>query len=133
MLKPHSKKTVVLSVLVVCAAISMAAYNPYQQPRKRNLKVLPENISRDSLQQIMRGYNEALGVKCGFCHAQNANDPSRPDFASDARPEKETTREMIRMTHDINRRYFTPVTDTTKVIQAITCATCHRGHELPEE
>ncbi|RXK86463.1 c-type cytochrome [Filimonas effusa] len=133
MSKPHSKKTVVLLLLNAAVFISVTAYKPYQQPRKRNLKVLPQDISRDSLQQIMRGYNTALGVKCNFCHAQSEMDPNRPDFASDAKPEKETTREMIRMTNDINRRYFTPATDTTKVIQAVSCATCHRGHELPEE
>ena len=104
MLKPHSKKTVVLLLLSIGAFISVAAYKPYQQPHKRNLKVLPQDISRDSLQQIMRGYNTALGVKCNFCHAQSEIDPNRPDFASDAKPEKETTRERIRLTNEINRR-----------------------------
>ena len=53
----------------------------------KNLKVLPQNISEDSLKGLMRGYNAALGVKCNFCHAENP-DTKKMDFASDAKKEK---------------------------------------------
>lgn len=129
----HKKKAVVLLLLCTVALLSVAAYTPnQQQPRKRNLKVLPQNISRDSLQKLMHEYNDALGVKCNFCHASRADDPSKIDFSSDAKPEKETTREMMRMTTDINRKYFTPGADSTKIINAVSCNTCHRGEEHPQ-
>jgi predicted metal-binding protein len=127
----HPKKTVVVLVLCTGALLSVAAYTPSQQPRKKNLKVLPQNISRDSLNKVMHEYNDALGVKCGFCHASRADNPSQMDFSSDAKPEKETTREMMRMTMELNRKYFTPGGDSTKVINAVSCNTCHRGEEHP--
>ena len=33
-----------------------------------NLQVLPEDISRNSLVQIMRGFSFTLGVRCQYCH-----------------------------------------------------------------
>src|SRR5690606_23342798 len=39
------------------------------QPPWKNLKVLPKDISKDSLDHLMKGYTLALGVKCNYCHA----------------------------------------------------------------
>jgi predicted metal-binding protein len=134
MITLHKKKAVVVLVLSTVTLLSVAAFTPeqqQQQPRKKNLKVLPQNISRDSLNRVMHEYNDALGVKCGFCHAAREGNPSQMDFSSDAKPEKETTREMMRMTMELNRKYFTPGGDSTKVINAVSCNTCHRGAEHP--
>lgn len=129
----HRKKAAVVVGLCASALLSLAAYTPSAQPRKRNLKILPQNISRDSLDHIMKGFNEALGVKCGFCHAPGP-DGGRPDFSSDAKPEKETTRMMMTMTGEINKKYFMSEVapeDSAKFTNKVTCNTCHRGHELP--
>ena len=34
-----------------------------------NLQVLPKDLARDSLVQIMRGFSFALGVRCQHCHS----------------------------------------------------------------
>ena len=57
------------------------SYQP--QPKWKNLKVLPKNISKDSLDYLMEGYTSALSVKCNYCHASQKDNPSKLDFASD--------------------------------------------------
>ena len=97
----------------------------------KNLKVLPQNISEDSLKGLMRGYNAALGVKCNFCHAENP-DTKKMDFASDAKKEKEFARHMIVMTRDINAKNFNwENAKNPEMINVVTCVMCHRGNESP--
>ena len=97
----------------------------------KNLKVLPQNISEDSLKGLMRGYNAALGVKCNFCHAENP-DTKKMDFASDAKKEKEFARHMIVMTRDINAKNFNwENAKNPEQINVVTCVMCHKGSESP--
>jgi len=101
-------------------------------PKPKNLKVLPENTD---LRVVMRGFEQALGVECGFCHA--APDPvtHRPDRASDANPMKDQARAMIQMTDAINTKYLTLLSKSTPTYDAkaatVTCGTCHRGEKHP--
>lgn len=96
----------------------------------KNLKVLPDNISRDDLRKLMRQYTGDLGVECEFCHT--AADPvtRREDRASDGNPVKETARYMIQMTDDLNTRYLEQMPDR-RYADPITCGTCHRGEKHP--
>ena len=96
----------------------------------KNLKVLPDNISRDDLRKLMRQFTGDLGVECEFCHA--AADPvtRREDGASDANPTKDTARYMIQMTDDLNTRYLEQMPDR-RYADPITCGTCHRGEKHP--
>lgn len=97
----------------------------------KNLKVLPQNISEDSLKGLMRGYNAALGVKCNYCHAENP-ETKKMDFASDAKKEKEFARHMIVMTRDINAENFNwENSKNPEMINVVTCVMCHRGNESP--
>ena len=97
----------------------------------QNLKVLPQNISEDSLKGLMRGYNAALGVKCNFCHADNP-ETKKMDFASDAKKEKEFARHMIVMTRDLNAKNFNwNNAKNPEQINVVTCVMCHRGNESP--
>ena len=97
----------------------------------KNLKVLPQNISEDSLKGLMRGYNTALGVKCNFCHADNP-ETKKLDFASDAKKEKEFARHMIVMTRDLNAKNFNwNNAKNPEQINVVTCVMCHRGNESP--
>lgn len=34
----------------------------------KNLTVLPQDITKDDLEKVMKEYNAALGVKCSYCH-----------------------------------------------------------------
>jgi len=132
----HYKKLAVASVLIVFMVIGMAATRPLDEKPKRNLKVLPRDISHDDLDKIMDSWKVALGVKCNFCHAPSKDSSSRHlDFASDAKPEKDIARHMFRMTAKINKKYF-HIDDDDKdkgaTIPAVSCLTCHRGEPHPE-
>ncbi len=89
----------------------------------------------------MHFYESALAVKCTHCHVQG-------DFASDAKPEKETARKMIVMAREINAKYFggghaggteAAASDHAAADHAasdhakmhVTCYTCHHGSVEP--
>jgi hypothetical protein len=127
---PKKSLGVVVALVLTAACIS-AFTNGGSRQQKRNLKVLPANISRDSLDMIMDHFKMALGVKCGFCHAQSTTNPGHLDFSSDDKPEKEVARKMMIMTNDINQKYMRFNDDTTKG-EAVSCITCHRGDPHPE-
>jgi len=98
-----------------------------------NLQVLPKDISPKDMQKIMVGeFEDALGVSCGFCHAKK--DSTELDYASDAKPEKMIARQMLKMTLDLNKKYFkidSAILGTPNI--AVTCNTCHRGDTFPEQ
>jgi Photosynthetic reaction centre cytochrome C subunit len=98
-----------------------------------NLKVLPKNISSKDLQGIMTDdFEDGLGVSCGFCHAA-AKGGHGLDFASDAKPEKEIARGMMRMVLRLNKKYFKvkhPLLGSEALV--VNCATCHRGKAFPD-
>jgi hypothetical protein len=102
--------------------------------KERNLKVLPKDISDAKLDSIMQTYNKALGVTCGFCHVKVQGFTDSLDFASDKHHHKDKAREMIRMTIDINQKYFPyQPGERPEYLNTITCITCHRGQEFPPE
>ncbi len=89
--------------------------------RYKNIQVL-KTLPADQLLPTMRTFAASLGVRCDFCHATRAD---RPDFASDAKPEKRMARRMILMVRSINQR--------ERVLDnRATCYMCHHGHEVPE-
>src|SRR3712207_2820300 len=91
--------------VVITRPASLAAQIP---ERFENLKVLPADIPRDSLVQIMRSWSFSLGVRCGYCHEGTEGNFN---FKSDAKPEKEKARFMVRMTRDLNTRVLTQLSD----------------------
>ncbi|OZC02860.1 c-type cytochrome [Rubricoccus marinus] len=97
-----------------------------------NLQVLPDSLSRDELIGMMRGYADGLGVKCGYCHVREDGEFA---FGSDAKPEKEVARGMIRMVRQINTEILPAIdrsTDEAAEPQVdVTCWTCHRGDAKP--
>ncbi len=118
--------------LAACAAISQ---QKAQMPRAdnlefRNLRVLPPNITHDELIATMRRIAASLGVKCNHCHVENPPG-AKEQFAypSDAKPEKNVARTMLRMTRTINADYVSRVNAHGLTV---TCNTCHRGHTVPE-
>lgn len=132
-MKVNRKLAVILVLAGMVAITSVAATNAPEPPKYSNLKVLPKNISSKELQSIMTDeFEDALGVSCGFCHASN-KDGHGLDFASDAKPEKEIARVMMRMTLGINKRYFKlkhPQIGNTALI--VSCNTCHKGQPFPD-
>jgi len=126
------RKTLVLPLALVVATMLCSLSLPPQEEKAKNLKVLPKNISHDDLMKTMRFYNKALGVKCDFCHAKSADDPKKMDFASDLKEEKETARDMMKLTNRINKKYFKSGKDENGMqIMTVTCYTCHHGEAEP--
>lgn len=126
---------VTLIVILGCTTIDQQKSQPARTDNAQfhNLKVLPVNISHDDLIATMRGFSRALGTRCDHCHAAGPPDPNgkeQLDFASDAKPEKNVARTMIRMTRAINGDYISKVDE--KHEHPVTCGTCHRGHVVPE-
>jgi hypothetical protein len=139
-MKLHSikinKKLFVITGLAAVVLIATAATSVKPAPVPggyTNLKVLPKNISSKELQGIMvDDFQDGLGVTCSFCHANNAGGHGL-DFASDAKPEKEIARAMMRMTIGLNKKYFKakhPLIGSDAL--TVNCNTCHRGEAFPE-
>jgi hypothetical protein len=104
----------------------------WQPPDPTNLQVLPKDIPKPQLVQMMRGFTQGLGVRCEHCHAGEGNDLSKFDFASDVKPAKLAARQMIVMAREINTKLlagFPPGRD--EATPAVTCYTCHRGQTKP--
>ncbi|WP_134203795.1 c-type cytochrome [Pedobacter suwonensis] len=126
------KKTIVMG-LMACLILSLSAFmpKPEPEPKAKNLKVLPKNISKEELDKVMDDFKLALGVRCSHCHAPMKDNPRKLDFASDEKPEKETAREMMRMTAKINKKYFHEAMKEGNTIAKIACITCHNGKTEP--
>ncbi len=137
--------TGIFSAALVLSVPSLRAQTPPQagpppamhdhhgpMPKPTNLQVLPKDISPDDLMKIMHGFAGSLGVKCSFCHVIDMQ-THHPNFASDAKPEKQIARTMMRMTHEINETYLAKVTvpDAKPDQTHVSCGTCHRGQAIP--
>jgi hypothetical protein len=136
MLRDNKNK---FKVLLTCAAITSAALFAFKTPERKqegfkNLQILPKDISHEDLDKIMHGFNNALGVKCMYCHVHEGSDfRSGWDFSKDDKEEKQIARHMLKMTMGINSTYFNFSNSTqTDTIHVVTCITCHRGIAHPD-
>lgn len=127
------KKLIVTGCLTatVVFAATASMQQTEEKPHWKNLKVLPKDISEKELDKVMDEWRDALGVRCGFCHARD-NATNKTDFASDAKPEKNAAREMMKMTAKINKKFFKGEKDEKDMTAAITCYVCHHGNAHPE-
>lgn len=135
------KYTIIASLAILITLGGVAASppgmpaTPPADPAKNdftNLKVLPRDISPKKLQQIMVDeFNDGLGVGCGFCHAEKKGSHAL-DYASDAKPEKQMARSMLRMTQKINRNFFHIKGSLGDGTLVVTCTTCHNRQPRPE-
>ncbi len=107
------------------------AFITADEPQYKNLKILKKNISKKEMDSVMRFFAMSIGEKCGFCHVRNEAANSI-DFASDANPNKNVARSMMRMTAKINKKFFKNEENRDNhAIQAVTCYTCHHGNGHP--
>ena len=108
-------------------ASAQATPTPQTAPGEKTVEQVQKNIQvlsglpQSQLVPVMNYMGSSLGVKCTFCHVKNGD---KWDFVSDAKPEKGSAREMIKMVQGINKGNF-------KGNPAIGCFTCHRGSEHP--
>src|SRR5437588_12568920 len=68
----------------------------------KNIKVL-NGMPASQLIPVMNFFAASMGRRCNFCHVNNQG---QWDYASDAKPEKNTAREMIKLVLDINKTNF---------------------------
>ena len=132
-MKINKKLSVIVCILTTVTLGVAATSSKPTVVHYTNLKVLPKDISSKDLQGIMvDDFQDGLGVTCSFCHA-NSKDGHGLDFASDAKPEKEISRAMMRMTIGINKKYFKlkhPLIGSEAL--TVTCTTCHKGEAFPD-
>lgn len=101
------------------------------QPPPKNLQVLPKDMTRQQVVEVMRGVTRGLGVRCPYCHVgEEGADLSTFDFASDEKPTKKTARVMFRMMADVNDK-LSMVGDKPIGEPRVNCWTCHRGEAKP--
>ena len=119
------------SLLLV--ALSATAVGAQVPDKFTNLKVLPKDIDKPELVQMMRGFSFSVGVRCNHCHAaakgtaEGADGPL--DFASDDKEAKRTARVMMQMVHAINHDHLSRLATPPPV--AVDCVSCHRGLPQP--
>jgi hypothetical protein len=115
---------------VVCAVLVLASAGAFlkaaDEPQTieqvyKNIQVL-KGIPAAEISQDMTFISVALGVTCAYCHTPSG--PWPQGFEKDDIKAKQTAREMIRMTRQINEASFAGRS-------AVTCATCHAGHTSP--
>jgi tetratricopeptide (TPR) repeat protein len=125
-----------LALAAAAAAFALAAPGraAAQIPERfENLKVLPRDIPRDSLLQIMRGFAMSLGVRCQYCHVQRQGADGREtfDFKSDDKDTKDKARFMMRMVRNLNGEVLPQVPHRREPPVGVSCVTCHRGLPVP--
>ena len=136
-----SKRVTVLLLLAAFVFFALSAMRIPSKPQHfsfhnitdtsgTNLKILPQNISPDSLYHLMEGYESALGINCGHCHVMKDKD-GKEDYASDSLQTKSTARRMMLMTDSLNRSRG-KVISFLQPVTKITCITCHKGKLAPE-
>ena len=97
-----------------------------------NLKVLPKDIGKRDLINMMKGATRGLGVRCTFCHVGEGDDLSTFDFAADEKSHKVKARVMFSMVRQINKEFLPKIVKKTEKPPQITCFTCHNGEEHPQ-
>ena len=140
------KKSTLIVIGCLISVFAFQAFTTRHQPEWKNLRILPQDISKDGLDSVMHHFTASLGVRCNYCHAGNPAE-HRMDFASDEKPEKQIARKMMLMSIDINKNHFQQIaammdtaktagsTDTVAVsymLKYVTCYTCHHGEAHPK-
>jgi tetratricopeptide (TPR) repeat protein len=99
--------------------------------RAENLQELPEDFPAENLQAVMRGFTRSLGVRCSYCHLGEEGQPlSTYDFVSDANPNKDRARAMLRMLGEING-HLREIEPSAEPRVNMWCHTCHAGKPRP--
>ena len=122
------------SCLALTALLLTCLSSNSQIPDKfTNLKVLPKDISKQELTQIMRNFSFALGARCEHCHLEKKAPEKGFDFATDDKEAKKTARVMLQMVEDVNREYVGKIkkADNAAPIR-VQCVTCHHGLTEPQ-
>ena len=123
-------KTVLFAAVIatgISAAVLAQGGQGGQTAPLQNLQVLPKDMTRQQVTQLMRSFTAALGVECSHCHVG-----TQQERAKDDNPKKGIARKMIQMTTAINNDLLKGVGDPAPAgTSKVTCFTCHRGAIKP--
>jgi hypothetical protein len=150
-----SVKAAVLGTLILASSLAAqgggGGGGGGNQAPPENLQVLPKDMPRAQVTNVMRSFTGALGVNCAFCHAERegapaANPNAAPagggpggggggpplNYALDNKDQKKTARLMLKMVDSINNVYLKmmPTRDASAPVP-VNCYTCHRGVSKP--
>jgi hypothetical protein len=100
-------------------------------PPPKNLQVLPKDTPAAQVVALMRTFNTALGVQCGYCHVWVGPGDATNDMPADTKPQKLVARVMMQMTNEVNAKLAANIKKPADQITRVECATCHRGAAIP--
>ena len=130
-----SKASAAAAIAVALALPEVAAQ---ESPQYENLQVLPQDISRAELSEIMLTNLHGLGLRrranegCRFCHVGSMDVPSSEwDWASDENPMKRKARVMMGMVQEINGSHLSALPDRSDPQVEVGCYSCHAGRTNP--
>jgi len=113
--------------LLLLVAVGAAAQVP---DKFTNLQVLPKDIAKPELMNIMRGFSFSLGARCVDCHVgRDTPTLEGMNFPADDKETKKTAREMLRMVAAINKDYVGKLPSASAA--RVECVTCHHGLQKP--
>ena len=116
-------------LLIGCAAVvlfTLPAGAQSDPPQYENLQVLPSDISRDELNEIMLANLRGLGLRrlegrgCLYCHVGSMDEPA-----------KRKARVMMAMVREINQRHLSSLDARIDESFEVSCYTCHAGRTDP--
>ncbi|MCU0240486.1 MAG: c-type cytochrome [Pyrinomonadaceae bacterium] len=119
------KNKLKLAIIFSFAFIALAIFVPIGETQTKvktaseefkSITVL-KDMPADQMGKVMNQMSASLGVNCNFCHAEN-------DFAKEGFEHKDIAREMIKMTFELNKKYFNGRPE-------INCNSCHNGKAHP--
>lgn len=125
-----------VAVMVGAALMTPVPASAQDPGGYENLQVLPADISRSALIDVMLANQAALGLPrranegCLFCHVGSMDTPSSQwDWASEENPMKDRARAMMAMVEEINSRWLGDLDGTYGM--EVSCGTCHAGRTNP--
>ncbi|MCI0432022.1 MAG: c-type cytochrome, partial [Gemmatimonadetes bacterium] len=114
-----------LATILMSPAVPVRAQIPVEF---RNLRVLPRDISRDSLVQVMRSFSFATGLRCEDCHVLPENGAfENAQFDLDDKLTKRRARYMLEMVNRLNEELRIGLPERDQPALSVECKTCHRG------
>lgn len=90
----------------------------------KNLQILKQMPAGRLLRVMQMGFSNSLGVSCAHCHVQG-------DWDKEDKPQKQITREMMKMVGTINGDLLKNIKNLKGLNPGVNCTTCHRGQVKP--
>lgn len=130
---PRAAICLLVTGLIMQLSVSVHGQQKFPPDKFVNLQMFPKDTAPGVLVGAMKNFTRALGVRCQFCHVGEEGLPlEKFDFASDVKPQKQLTRQMMRITAEINAQITNAVPDAPAQGYQVTCYTCHRGQQHPQ-